>query len=298
MKIFKFKKIDAFTDGMSGGNPAAVIYLDSFKQISENEMQKIAQEMGGFVNEVGYVSQEGESTFRLRYFSSEREVEFCGHATIAIMYDLIKQNSELLKKSSLTIITNQDELNVENKIAAEDAVFISAPLPKSTSCEIPLKHIEQALKIDKGVIDQDLQIDIINAGLQTLIIPTVSLEGILSISPNEHELKTFCVNNNLDIIIVFSPEVVSPQNSYRTRVFAPTFGYLEDPATGSGNAALGYSLLKQKLWDGGVMSIEQNGLQHGYNTVKILAQHGTAQETQVVFGGRAITKITGTYQIN
>ncbi len=40
------------------------------------------------------------------------------------------------------------------------------------------------------------------------------------------------------------------QNIAHTRVFAPKFGYLEDPATGSGNSAFGYYMLKNALWDG------------------------------------------------
>ncbi|MCK5070722.1 MAG: PhzF family phenazine biosynthesis protein, partial [Desulfocapsa sp.] len=44
MKKFSFKKIDAFTDGSSGGNPAGIIFLESFNDISENEMQQIALE--------------------------------------------------------------------------------------------------------------------------------------------------------------------------------------------------------------------------------------------------------------
>jgi predicted PhzF superfamily epimerase YddE/YHI9 len=39
-------------------------------------------------------------------------------------------------------------------------------------------------------------------------------------------------------IDAFTTETADGGNRYRTRVFAPTFGYLEDPATGSGNSAL------------------------------------------------------------
>ena len=51
-------------------------------------MLQIAKELKGFVKEVGYVFGTSEGSFDLKYFSSEREVDFCGHATIAIMYDL------------------------------------------------------------------------------------------------------------------------------------------------------------------------------------------------------------------
>lgn len=48
-------------------------------------MQQIAKELKGFVTEVGFIFKQSDNVFQLKYFSSEREVDFCGHATIAIM---------------------------------------------------------------------------------------------------------------------------------------------------------------------------------------------------------------------
>jgi len=44
-------------------------------------MQAIARELKGFVNEVGYLCRLDKDLFDLKYYSSEREVDFCGHAT-------------------------------------------------------------------------------------------------------------------------------------------------------------------------------------------------------------------------
>ena len=87
MKGFRFKKIDAFTGGHAPGNPAGCVYPDAAGDISDGEMQEIARQLKGFVSEVAYVFPEGEGFF-LRYFSSEKEVDFCGHATVAAMHDL------------------------------------------------------------------------------------------------------------------------------------------------------------------------------------------------------------------
>ena len=145
MKKFAFKKIDAFATRESAGNPAAVIYLNAEDDISVDEMERIAKELEGFVSEVGYVRQLDETTFGLRYYSSEREVDFCGHATIAIMYDLLKDDTELVNEQFLNIVTNKGELIVENRIAEEDAVFISAPSPNFSSREIAKEDLAKAL---------------------------------------------------------------------------------------------------------------------------------------------------------
>ena len=147
MKKFVFKKIDAFATRESEGNPAAAIYLNAEHDISVHEMQRIAKELKGFVSEVGYVRQLDKNTLDLKYYSSEREVDFCGHATIAIMYDLLKSNAELTKKQLLNIVTGKGKLVVENRIAQEDAVFISAPNPGFSSREIAEEDLAKALRI-------------------------------------------------------------------------------------------------------------------------------------------------------
>ncbi|MDQ2086988.1 PhzF family phenazine biosynthesis protein [Herbivorax sp. ANBcel31] len=293
MKIFNFKKIDAFATRNSDGNPAGYIKLDSINDITDKEMLKIAQELKGYVNEVGYVFQVDKSTYKLRYFSSEKEVEFCGHATIAIMYDIIKNDNELIKKSEVNIVTNKGNLVVQNRIEDEDAVFIMSPIPEFNSKKVSKEEVANALKTK--ISDIDNEPEIVNAGLETLIVSIKSLGTILNLKPKLEELKEFCVKNKIDIIEVFCAEVANLKNAYRTRVFAPTFGYLEDPATGSGNSAFGYYLLKHKNWDGKIISIEQCGEKERYTIVKLKTYKDNNRFERVLFGGGAVVRIEGKY---
>ncbi len=113
-KIFKFKKIDAFATEKSKGNPAGTVWIESKNDIQPDEMLKIAGELKGFVSEVGYIYKIEQEKYGLKYYSSEREVNFCGHATIALMYELFKTNKELENKDQIKIMTNDGELSVEN----------------------------------------------------------------------------------------------------------------------------------------------------------------------------------------
>jgi PhzF family phenazine biosynthesis protein len=295
MKKFKFKKIDAFATQKSDGNPAGMVYLESFDDITPDDMLKIAKELEGFVSEVGYVWRIEENTFSLKYYSSEREVDFCGHATIAIMYDLIKNSDDLINKKQINIITCKGKLIVENRISSEDAVFITAPVPVFSKDKIDLESVAKALRISSLEINNDYPISILNSGLETLIVPIKNISAVLSISPVLDELKEFCIDNSIDIITVYTDEVAYKRNRYRSRVFAPTFGYLEDPATGSGNSALGYYLLQNRIWDGTFMSLEQNRSFENPNIIKLLAKDTEGTKPQVVFGGGAIVRIEGEY---
>lgn len=295
MKKLRFKKIDAFATQQSEGNPAGMVDLDASDDITADEMLRIAKELKGLVSEVGYVQQTDKTTFALKYYSAEREVAFCGHATIAIMYDLIRNNSDLMGQRQIEIITNKGKLVVENKIDDMDAVFISAPDPVFTPHPIDPNRIADALKIDRDDIDRRYPISVVNAGLETLIVPIKGLERTLSLSPVLDELKAFCIESAIDIITVYTDEVADEHNRYRTRVFAGTFGYLEDPATGSGNSALGHYLLKNGMWGGASIALEQNGDLAKPNIIKLRTQKTEGAQAKVYFGGGAIVRIEGEY---
>ncbi len=297
MREFTFKKIDAFATERSSGNPAGYIRLASLADISEEEMLQIAKELKGFVNEVGYMSGISEGFFDLRYFSSEREVDFCGHATIAIMYDMIKSDENLQKLDELQIRTNSGKLSVENRIEREDAVFIMSPEPVYKDISFDVQTVAEKLKIKPEEIDTGYPISVINAGLSTLLVPIKTLESILAVLPDPEELKQFCFDSKIDIIEVFTDDVADELNHFRTRVFAPTFGYLEDPATGSGNSALGYYAIRNGLWKSDTVMIEQNGLKDRYNIVKLQKKLDAKGNDRVLFGGGAITRIDGKYMI-
>lgn len=290
MAEFEYKKINAFSTKESEGNPAACIYLKSEQQLSESEMLSIAKEHKGFVSEVIYCTPLTENTFQLKYYSSECEVEFCGHGTIACIYELIKSSDKLKGLPQITIVTNKGKLLVYNEIEQSDAVFITAPDLQHLPLSIELNNIANSLGIPLGAINNNCPVELIDAGLRTLIVPISNLEYILQIYPDELKLKKFCLLNEIDIILVFSTSVANPNNIARTRVFAPKFGYLEDPATGSGSSAFGYYMLKNHLWDGNLISIEQNGEMNNYNIVKLKTRNA-----QVLFGGNASVKIKGNY---
>jgi PhzF family phenazine biosynthesis protein len=289
--------MDAFASGLSTGNPAAAVYLESFDDITDREMQRIARELKGFVSEVGYIARTGPGRYKLRYFSSEKEVEFCGHATIAIMYDLLKQAGGNPPGRAVCIETNKGVLDVENRLSDEEAVFITAPAPRYSDLCIAVPEICQALGIGDTAIYPDAPIGIVNAGNETLCVPMRSLDGIVAVAPDYETLRSFCARYKLDVVTVYTHDVSDKARSYRTRVFAAPFGYLEDPATGSGNAALGYHLLKHGLWRGEPIMLEQNNDKTNPNIIKMATKTDDNGLTRVLFGGSAVTRLEGHYLI-
>lgn len=292
MKTFPFKKIDAFVRGASSGNPAGCVYLDSAREIAVSEMQRIARELKGFVNEVGFLRPRQDG-YGLTFYSSECEVAFCGHATIAIMYDLVRNDPALRRQQEVNIFVKAGKLTVTNQIDQEDAVYIMAPVPQYLPCDLPASAIAKALALDEQSIDAKQPIQVINAGLRTLIVPLVSLAACLGLFPPQEELRLLCEQSDIDIILVFTAETSSPDNHYRTRVFAPKYGYLEDPATGSGNSAFGHYLISQGQWPGNIV-LEQGPSRDIPNIVK-LRRSRVDQQDRILFGGASVLRIRGEY---
>lgn len=290
MKQYRYIKSNAFTSGASLGNPAAALITED-ECLTPEQMQQIAAEHKGFVMETVFCSPSETAECKLTYYSSECEVDFCGHGTIATMYSIIKDDAALRAKKVLIVETNKKGMvSVYNEIDTEDAVYIEAPSPIEHSMNFSIDEIEGILTLRKGSINRERTIRIIDAGLRTLIVPITQFEDEVSVYPDEAALKVFCEGNDIDNILIYSLQVADAANFAHTRVFAPKYGYLEDPATGSGNSAFANYLLFEKMWDGSPITIEQGGNDRIFNAVKLKTLNG-----KVLFGGRATTKIQGYY---
>jgi len=292
MREFTYRKIDAFTSEGSAGNPAACIHLSRDGSLSDAEMLLIARQHQGFVSETVFC-QRTPSDISLIYYSSRCEVDFCGHGTIACLYDLIREDPPLMDRPELTVTTRRKgPLTVYNRIRRQDAVFITAPEPRHPGTSLSREIIASSLELPVSALDAALPIDCINAGLDTLIVPIAALADEVNAHPHEERLRNFCLEHGIDIVLIYSRETADARYFAHSRVFAPKFGYLEDPATGSGNSALGYYLLASGLWKGQDISVEQGGAGIAFNNVML-----TVREGRVLFGGSATRRIAGTYYL-
>ncbi len=79
MRIYQ---LDAFTDKLFAGNPAAVVPLTEW--LPDEQMQKIAAENN--LAETAFYVKTGEAHYHIRWFTPALEVDLCGHATLATGY--------------------------------------------------------------------------------------------------------------------------------------------------------------------------------------------------------------------
>ena len=123
----KVIKVSAFSDGDSGGNPAGIELTT--KMPASSEMQQIAADVG--FSETAFAEQQDNiSHWRVRYFSPESEVPFCGHATIALGSVLASVHGE----GNYTLTLNDTTISVEGK--KENGVFKAALQSPETHYEL------------------------------------------------------------------------------------------------------------------------------------------------------------------
>ncbi|SDI18675.1 PhzF family phenazine biosynthesis protein [Pseudomonas abietaniphila] len=240
-------RLAAFSDADQGGNPAGVWIGDIFPD--DAIMQQVAAEVG--YSETAFAVPQGDG-FRVRYFSPEAEVPFCGHATIALGAALAGRFGEGLFKLSL----NEAQISVEGH---RDGALTSAALqsPPTLSKPVSRELLSQAMSLfDLQAEDIDLRIPpaLINGGAQHLVLAVNRRDTLRNMRYDFATGRELMVREGwVTILLVFAESA----RLFHTRNPFAFGGVYEDPATGASSAAFaGY--LRDIGWDhGGVIDIVQ-----------------------------------------
>jgi PhzF family phenazine biosynthesis protein len=242
-------KIAAFSDGDSGGNPAGVVLLEDM--LSSNEMQKIAADVG-FSETAFAIRQEEKNNWRVRYFSPESEVPFCGHATIALGAALANAHGD----GSYQLTLNNTTISVEG--VRQNEGFNAALQSPATHYELIDKiEIDKTLKLfsyTSNQLSEKIPPARIHGGSDHYLIALKSRQDLSSMKYNLSAGREFMKERGLVTVMFVVPE--NDQLFHVRNAFA-SGGVLEDPATGAAAAAFsGY--LRDTAWpnNGGIKFIQ------------------------------------------
>jgi len=203
--------VDAFTDKLFSGNPAAVI----FSQIKDEQlMQKIAAENN--LSETAFIREE-KGIFYIRWFAPLCEIDLCGHATLAsafIFFKYIKPESSVFEvhsqKNGILKVTKKNNLLVLD-------------FPKdSLSKYNEFSSIEEIININPIELYK-------------------GRDDVLAIVESEDSVKNLDINFELLNKINARGLIVSARGTksdFVSRFFAPSAGVNEDPVTGSAHTTL------------------------------------------------------------
>ena len=211
MKIPMYQ-VDAFSNKIFAGNPAAVCVLDDW--LDDNILQNIATENN--LAETAFIIP-AENGYDLRWFTPALEIDLCGHATLASAFVVF----EFLQ----TTITRIEFNTMSGKLVVEKTAT------GKLSMDFPSRQVTQGKSIE--LFTQALgkaPIEVWES--QDLILVYESEDDIQNISPDQEKLRL--ITDFFGVIITAKGDTVD----FVSRFFAPNAGIPEDPVTGRAHCVL------------------------------------------------------------
>ena len=241
------QRIAAFSDGSTGGNPAGVVIADALPD--EREMRRIAAEAG--FSETAFAAP-AEGGWRVRYFSPESEVPFCGHATIALGAALAARLGDGVFRLRL----NGASITVEGR-RGDELTAAALQSPPTRSSAVTLDVVDAALELfgyRDGDLDPRLPPARVHGGADHLLLALRRRDLLAAMRYDLEAGRTFMRGEGFVTVVLAYAE--TPRLFHTRNPFA-SGGVYEDPATGAATAALaGY--LRDLDWPhGGSIEIVQ-----------------------------------------
>lgn len=283
MRKLPFHLVDVFTERMFGGNQLAV-YTDG-RGVSDAEMQQIAREMN--LSETTFVLPPADAAndFRVRIFTTTSELPMAGHPTVGTAF--ILKRAGLIAGASTKFEEGVGVIPVA--LHPSGLIEMTQLLPKYGPVFEDRATVAEMLSILPEEITEGLPIEVISCGVPFLFVPLRSLDALRRVRPRldvwDRALAGFVAQE----VFVFTREVEHAGSTTHGRMFAPSLGIVEDPATGGASGPLGCYLIRHGLVPRGsrVEVLSEQGFEIGRPSyIHITVDMRADQITSVRVGGR------------
>jgi len=229
MAGIEIQRLAAFANGSEGGNPAGVVVTDTLPDAQT--MQHIAADVG--FSETAFAALQANDCWRVRYFSPESEVPFCGHATIALGAALAQQHGN----GTFSLELNNANITVDGEVK-NDQITASLQSPPTSSAPADPYQVSGALELfnwSMDHLDNNLPPAFANAGANHLVLGVKSRDTLAAMKYDLQRGRAFM--RDADIVTICLVYAKSPVLFHTRNPFA-SGGVYEDPATGAATAAL------------------------------------------------------------
>lgn len=269
MKSYPLFHVDAFAARAFGGNPAGVVF--DAQGLSGAAMQLVARELRH--SETAFLSPSRTADYRVRFYTPAREVDLCGHASIAAAWAMASEGR--LKRGRARQETNVGVLDLD---VGRDGVFMEQARPRVEPADVRPRELAALLGV--AAIDTTRPVQRAYTGNWVLIVPMPDEKAINLCEPKLSELAALNMELGVTGTHLFA---VEPDGTLYARHFAPAVGIPEDPVTGTANGALGGYLVLNGLAKGPAFKARQGDAMGRPGEIEIYA---TAREVRV--GGKCV----------
>ncbi|MFK0288019.1 PhzF family phenazine biosynthesis protein [Streptomyces sp. NPDC090499] len=267
--------VDAFSTEPLRGNPVAVFF--DCADLSADQMQRIAREMN--LSESTFVlPAEADGDVRVRVFTPVNELPFAGHPLLGTAIALGRERLRI--ETAMGVIPF--ELTDEGGCVRAD---MRQPVPTWQ----PYAHRDEVLAA-LGVRSCALPVEIYHNGPRHLLVGLESVAELSALRPDHRALSRF-------------PDMAAnclagSGTSWRSRMFSPAYGVVEDAATGSAAGPIAIHLARHALVPYGKDVTIQQGVEMGRPSLMYAMAEGSGERVSSVrVGGHGVIVADGTLRI-
>ena len=249
--MLSFLQYDVFTDEALAGNQLAV-FLDG-RGLSTERMQAIAREMN-FSESTFILPPEAAGTdVRMRIFTPSNELPMAGHPTVGSTFALAHTGAIRTGLSRFVFGLGVGPVPVDLEWDGTRLRFawMTQLKPVFGPAIDAREAVAAAIGLGAADLAPDLPIQQVTTGLPFLFVPLRSRDAVDRASCDVSAFRRLKSSNGIDVgIFLFAVLPPGSSETAYSRMFAPGFGMVEDPATGSASGALGCYLVRHGLVTG------------------------------------------------
>lgn len=300
---FRYYTADVFTNRPFGGNQLAV--FPDARGLDTPRMQEIAREFNYSETTFVLPADRTGHTRRVRIFTPGAELPFAGHPTVGTAHVLAAIGEIPLTGSETRIVFEEGVGPVPVTIRADGgqpvfAQLTVARLPETGPPPPSGERLAAMLSLDAGdLVGADMPPEAVSCGVPYLFIPVASRDAVvrsrIRIDLWEQTLRDYWCPDVY--VFAFDPELEG--SDIHARMYAPSLGISEDPATGSAAVGLGgYLASRNPRHDGTLRWIVEQGFEMGRPSImEVEVDKTKGAVTAVRVGGESVLVCEGQMEV-
>jgi trans-2,3-dihydro-3-hydroxyanthranilate isomerase len=281
--------VDVFAEEKWAGNQLAVVH--DAADLEGEAMQRIARETN--FSETTFVTGERDGGFEVRIFTPSAEIPFAGHPTLGTAWVL---RHELLPelRDHLVLQLGIGAVPVRFEQESEAEVAWMSPGAPELGRTLEAAPLAEVLDVEADDLHPDLPVREARIGIPFTLVPLRRLDAVRKARFRLERYEALEKKDVPPMFFVFCIEAEDSRNQIHARMFAPSAGVPEDPATGSANACLAAYLLEhQVLGEGPVRVRVEQGVEMGRPSLLRLRASREGGAVRVEVGGRVFLSARG-----
>jgi trans-2,3-dihydro-3-hydroxyanthranilate isomerase len=238
---YRYYTCDVFTAHRFGGNPLAV--LPEAAGLSGEQMQRIAREFNYSETTFVLPPDDPAHTRKVRIFTPGAEIPFAGHPNVGTAFVLAAIGAVATPGAETEVVFEESAGPVAVRVRCQDGrpaeCELTAPQPLALGATPPVEAVAESVRLAQDVIvTRTHPPRVASAGLAFLCVELRDRAALAQASVREEAHGALMQASGAEGILLYTRDTGESGLDLRARMYAPSHGVPEDPATGSANVAL------------------------------------------------------------